>query len=692
MKATVFLLLSLVSASLWAGNYQLQYSDVFKTCNFIHDDEYSVAGLADSVKNMLVAKSEGDRACNTSFNRLHSEMMNIDRLLSQKVDENQAGEIYNETYSRYLQELTQEALLLDANVPSQASRKASLETQIDALKVSLINNQYTLQLNKEVYKEDRSIAFRTNLYNYAAGMFTALNEAPPQCIDKIGGWEQVLPAVLRVGGMVGTFMGPAGPIIGAGFTAASQLAVLLQNMDVKKSITNIDRRRNEAILACTYEALQSTACELARAQKFVSNQQKLDDIIRNRFPPGQNGEYERYYKALNLLPKISDILRSIGKMGSAVTLGENLMTSYFTAVKIDPFTIKPPDSMDEITLREWLLAMKARGIVIVEIAYPGNIPLTLEEQYASTMKSINLAKNTIDTVINILKKTQSFVDLHSELMKKSIHLTKEISFFLSFLDSYESKANFPNQYRGVLAAAKVMAKALEGFIKVSYDRYEDNEAFELAINEKGRDLFTAMSKGSVAQISAQTVLMIPEIAFQRFARPFESIEQYYLNQDIANKDDPSHSSFSDFVIHRSLQVKVVNDYQMLSGSKTAFRLEGFETTRRSFERGFKKEIGTMVKNALSVKSDILPILEGKTAAHMCALFSSFLQENYPSLFKQCWKNHKSLELLKVLESVGRKPEMAIDYTKPCFYSDYKREENGQRILFERLKDYGNKDL
>jgi hypothetical protein len=56
------------------------------------------------------------------------------------------------------------------------------------------------------------------------------------------------------------------------------------------------------------------------------------------------------------------------------------------------------------------------------------------------------------------------------------------------------------------------------------------------------------------------------------------------------------------------------------------------------------------------------------------------------------ESHRSLELLKVLEDVNRKPEMSIDYNNPCFYSDYKREENGQRILFERLKDFGNKDL
>jgi hypothetical protein len=619
-------------------------------------------------------------------------MLNIDKLLSQNVDKKTAEDIYNETYSRYVQDLTQESMSLDPNIPSQLARQQSLQSQIDALKLSLINNEYTLQLNKEVYKNDKSVAFRTDLYNYAAGMFTALNQAPPKCIDKIGGWDQILPAVLRVGGMIGSYMGPAGPIIGAGFTAASQLAVLLQNMDLKKSISNIERRRNEAILACTYESLQTTACELARADKFVSNVDKIKAIIYNKFPEGENGDYERYYKGLNILPKVYDILQSIGKMGSAVTLDLAVMQNYISAVRIDPYSIKDPESMDELTIRKWLLAMKARGIAIIEYNPLNGEPYSVNEQFVSTRKQIELSRNTIDTVTSILKETRSFVDLHSELMKKNMNTAKEVKFLREFLNSFLSEPNFPKQYRGLFAAADTMLKVLIDFLSVNFDDYEDVSGFEAAINEKGRDLFTAMSNGSVAQISSQTVLMIPDIAFQRITRPFESVEQYYLNEDIVQKNNPNHSSYTDFAIYRSLQIKVTNDYQLLTGSRKSFRLEEYETTRKSFEKGFRKEIYKMVKNALKAKSQVLTRYEGKTASQMCALFSTFLRDNYPDVFRQCWKNHRSLELLKVLEDVNRKPEMSIDYNNPCFYSDYKREENGQRILFERLKDFGNKDL
>lgn len=692
MKATFLLFLGLISGTAMAGNYQLQYSDVFQSCSFIHDDEYSVTSITASIKNMLETKLEGDRACNASFNKIHSEMLNIDKLLSERVNNKSAEDIYNETYSRYLQDLTQESLSLDLNNSVQAQRHQSLQAQIDSIKLSLLNNQFTLQLNKETFKNDKSVNFRSDLYNYAAGMFTALNQAPTECIDKLGGWDQMIPAILRVGGMVGSFVGPSGPIIGAGFTAASQLAVLLQNASLKKSISDIERRRNEAILACTYQSLQTTACELSRADKFVSNQQKISDLIFKRFAEGQNGDYERYYSTLNSLPKIFEILRSIGKMGSAVTLDLNVLGKYVQAIRIDPAGIKDPESMDEVTLRTWLLAMKSRGVEFSEQNMYQGTAYSVEEQFKEAKKNIALALNTINTVTSILKETRSFVDLHSELMKKGMYLAKELKFHRDFLNSFLSKKEFPKQYRGVFASSDKMLQVLIDFIEVSHDDYEDNESFEAAVNEKGRNLFTAMSNGSIAQIDAQTVLMVPEKAFERFTRPFESIEQYFLNQDIVQKENPDHASFSQFVIYKSLQMKVVNDYQFLTGSNKSFRLEEYETTRKSFEKGFRKEIIKMVKNALNAKSEVLTSFEGKTASHMCALFSSFLKENSHDLFKQCWKNHRSLELLNVLEGFHKKKDMPIDYTKPCFYSDYKREENGQRILFERLKDYGNKDL
>jgi hypothetical protein len=35
--------------------------------------------------------------------------------------------------------------------------------------------------------------------------------------------------------------------------------------------------------------------------------------------------------------------------------------------------------------------------------------------------------------------------------------------------------------------------------------------------------------------------------------------------------------------------------------------------------------------------------------------------------------------------------MTIDYQDPCFYNNYKQEEEGQRRLFEKLIDYGNRN-
>ena len=94
---------------------------------------------------------------------------------------------------------------------------------------------------------------------------------------------------------------------------------------------------------------------------------------------------------------------------------------------------------------------------------------------------------------------------------------------------------------------------------------------------------------------------------------------------------------------------------------------------------------------MNAKSDILTKFEGKTAAHMCALFSSFLKTEAPFVFRKCQERYKSLGLLPILAEANRPTEMKIDYENPCFYNSFKQEEEGQRRLYEKLIDYGSRN-
>lgn len=698
MKLFHVLMLSFFAVpALAGGHYSLQYSDVFQNCSFIPQDDYSFSAIASSIKSQLETKLEGDRRCNAAFNQMHSSMLNIEKLLGKDLDRKTAEEIYNETYSKYLMDLTQETLTLDPN----SARYATLTSQVDSLKLSLLENQFKLQLNKENFSTDKSVDFRRDLYTYSSGLFSSMNSTPPECIDKLGGWDTMLPAVLRVGGMIGSFLAPGVPVLGFGLDAASQLAQLLQSADIKKAISNIERRRNEGILACTYLSLQGTACELQRADKFAQNSAKIRDILMNKFPEGQNGEYEKFYKVMSLLPGISDILRSIGKMGSAVTLDNDLIYAYWAALRIDPDSIPaaplnqlPGESSEAFETRQklWLLDLKGRGIAGPTNDNSGQ-PIPMSNQVQNALEMIRGTKSNIEAVTSILTDTRSFIDLHEELIKKRMNIAKEINFLYRYLKDFSELPDLPGQYAGTFAIALRMTEALQNFLSINLIDGETLTSYEERVNVSGNRLFTEMSKGSISQVTRQTVLMVPEKAYERFTRPFEAIEQFYMNRDIERKDDPEHASYTEFVIYKSLQIKVAKDYPILAGSGRTGRLEVYETTRESFEKGFKSEIKKMIKNALREQSDVLTNFEGQTSAHLCALFNRFLTKYDKGLLKECKRRHTHLDLMDVLGGVTRgKVQMEIEYNRACFYNDYKREENGQRILFERLKDYGNRNL
>jgi hypothetical protein len=138
-------------------------------------------------------------------------------------------------------------------------------------------------------------------------------------------------------------------------------------------------------------------------------------------------------------------------------------------------------------------------------------------------------------------------------------------------------------------------------------------------------------------------------------------------------------------------MKLIHLYQDLNGSSKAFRLETYLAALDGMSKGFKRDIIKLVKNSMNAKSETLPELEGTTAAQMCALFTPFLREQSSDLFKRCQANYKKLELNPIMKEVNRPTEMKIDYTDNCFYNNYKREERGQRRLFEKLIDYGSRN-
>jgi predicted phage tail protein len=672
------------------GHYQLKYSDLLQNCSFVHRDEFSLDAFQELIKSQLQTRIDGDNVCQSAFRAMNANLENMLKLIDQNVSAQDARKLYGEMYGEYLVSLQTELTLLNPADPTEASRAQTLQGQIDNLRQDLLANNYEIRLYDRTSTTTELQQGQQQLFSQISGLVQSLATMPTDCASKIGGWQQVMPAILNATSFIGMATGQLYlPAAAAGIQVGTEVAMILKNHGVKQALNKLVAQKNNQILACTYQAITNQACELKRAAKAVEDTPAVLDIINNRYIPGQEGDYQKFERVQRMMPKVRDIIRKVGDMGSAVTLDLNLLFSYFTAVRVRPYDIDiPAEGSNDGVLARWLSDLSTRGISVSSTDSAGNTR-SIKERYQDAVEQITNYKLTIETTLNIIREKRSFKDLRDELVVSSINLSNELAFIDAFLKSFpREKTEIPRQYIALFKTTERMLKMIREFVDVVQEDGEGDEAYNKRVEEAGDAMFAEFSYGSVAQVTTQTALMIPAIAIERFERPLRAIENVYLNQDIEERENPAHNSYASYTIERAVRVRILNMYKNLSASGQAFRLESFETTKASFERGFKKEIRQMIEGALEQDSPILGgVLKGRTAAHMCALFADHLRRENPRLLARCERAHGKLPLYQIMSGYRRPIEMAIDYKDPCFYSNYRREEYAQSLLYDRLMDY-----
>ncbi len=691
---TFALMVSVNPNQSWAQNYDLKVSSLIETCDFIHKDEFSFRPILTLIQESLKTKLEGDKECSGPMAQLNSQLIDLDTLFSKSISEKDKKLLTQDAQRQYLSDLMGEVATLNPANPSDAARIVVLQTLMDTVKQGLttVGVEASVASMEDNQNSQQTISsYWEKVYAQSSVALTSLNSMPDKCVDKIGGWKQLAPAVLNLASLAGPVVGGvAGSIVSVGFQVGSQLAVLLQNNKVKRAISEVSRIQNQQIIACSYLALQSNACELKRAFKLMDNK-KIFEVLNQQYTDPQFAEYERYFRVIGTLPKIQKIFNDIGAMGSALTLDLNLLISYFSAVKLQPDTIEiPPATSSDAALADFIIKMKGRGIPVSEVD-SSQQPIPTRKQYENVVVIIEKAKQLIETVKGILTSKRSFVDLKEEIITKNQYAENELKFFRSFIQYHLNSEKLLPQYRSIFKINEKMLNSLINFVSADLEEGEEIADYRKRIDSLGQDLFDEMSMGSVAQINSQSVLLIPAIAFERFNRPIKALEHMYVANDIILKDDPTHPVFTDFVINKALQIKLIQLYEPLNGSSKAFRLETYLAALNGMNKGFKNDIIRLVTKSMDATSDTLPELQGITAAQMCALFTPFLREESPSTFRRCQANYKKLELNPIMKEVNRPTEMMIDYNDNCFYNNYKREERGQRRLFEKLIDYGSRN-
>jgi hypothetical protein len=691
---TFALMVSLNPNQSWSQNYDLKVSSLIETCDFIHKDEFSFAPILTLIQEHLKTKLEGDKECIGPMAQLNGQLIQLDAFFSAKISEKDKKLLSQDAQRQYLSDLMGEMATLDPSVPADAARISLLQSITDNVKAGLttIGVESSLAaLEDDKNKQQQISDYWEQVYNQSSVALASLNSMPDKCVDKIGGWKQLAPAVLNLASLSGPVVGGTiGSVVSVAFKVGSQLAVLMQNNKLKRAISEISRIQNQQIIACSYLALQSNACELKRAYKLMDNK-KIYELLNQEFKDPKFAEYERYFRVIQSLSKIQSIFNDIGSMGSALTLNLELLIDYFAAVKLQPENIEiPPAESSDTVISTFIIKMKGRGLSLPDFDQ-NRQPVPLRQRYNNAVLLIKQAIQVIEAVKGVLTANRSFVDLKEEIITKNQYSLQELKFFRAFIQFHLKSEKLLPQYRSIFQINEKMLNTLIDFVGADIQEGEDINAYRLRINQLGVALFDEMSVGSVAQITSQSVLMIPAIAFERFNRPIKALEHMYVANDIIFKDDPDYPVFTDFVINRSLQMKLIHLYQDLNGSSKAFRLETYLAALDGISKGFKRDIIKLVKNSMNAKSETLPELEGTTAAQMCALFTPFLREQSDDLFKRCQANYKKLELNPIMKEVNRPTEMKIDYADNCFYNNYKREERGQRRLFEKLIDYGSRN-
>jgi hypothetical protein len=693
------LLMVLTSTTGWAQNYQLKYSDLLRNCGFIHRDEFSLESFQQLVQSQLEARVEGDNACQASYRALNTNLTNMLAVVNQQVDERDARALYGEVYGDYVVSLQTELALLDPQAAGSAARAAVLQSQIQAMNANLLDNRYSSRLYDRTGQRTRVELGQQQIYNHLSGVVQGLSQLPAGCVEKVGGWQQVLPVILNVASFIGVATGQWYlPAAAAGVQVGVDVATMLSQAGPKNALRSAVSQRNNQILACTYQAMTHHACELRRAATSVQDTPRVEAILANRFAPGLEGEYERFHRMLQSVPRVREIIGKIAAMGSAVTLDVELIARYFRAVKVRPREISvPPVNSPSDVLQRWFNDLGNRGIEIPTNAPMGGPVYSPEQRHAMAVIMIKNYIETIDLVVGIIQETRSFRDLRDELVLTAHQLPAELRAMRAYLTTFPSQRlagpSLPSEYTDIMVNSIRMLDRIIAFVTVTQTAPETHAEYLARVNLAGQELFTELSDGTVAQITSQTVLLIPDTAFARFERAFRSIELYYLSRDLDERNNPQHPPYITYIVNKAMQMRVRTLYRSLSGSGQAFRLEGFEGTKTAFEDGFKTEIRRMVDNALESRSAILGSTHrGRTAAHLCALFSDHLWRNERSLYRRCQRAHRTLPLYAILRGEHRPSEMRINYSDPCFYNAYKREEYAQGLLFDKLLDrgFGNK--
>jgi hypothetical protein len=221
-------------------------------CPFLHDDQYSLDSLMDTLKFQLNTKLNHDAECTAEINSVYSSLSRLQEF-TRKIDPVTRQKITKDILTNTIKSLQSEKLQMEIQDGTSTSEYSGIVNMLSSAKSTLAQNEIDLEVIQAQAKEDNEAFYREQLMGFAADAISAYAKTlrmNPKCVDSMGGWSQLL------GGLMSSFsavtslgINPTGQLIGSALAATSQLITLLADARVRKAYNDLIRQQNYKTVA-----------------------------------------------------------------------------------------------------------------------------------------------------------------------------------------------------------------------------------------------------------------------------------------------------------------------------------------------------------------------------------------------------------------------------------------------------------
>jgi hypothetical protein len=682
-------ILGLSQPSIVRADFELPLGSI-GNCPFIHNDKYDIAPLLETLKAQIATEIESRTSCKKELQSLVSGLSPLQDFYK-TLDPATKQKITKSVYANALSSLNSKKVNLELNGGSTSLEYGILLNQMSSIESSNLLNTIELQSIQEGGQEDVEAYYRNQLLAHTSNILNTLGTTTrnrPECVGKTAGWDDILAAVLSgVSAGAGLGLNPTAQLIGAAAGIGAQLVTTLQDTKIRSAYNDLVRLKNYRTLACTYYAIKKASCEYQRAYKLAQDPNKLIDYMRNRYSSDIKGEYERFFVNQGRVAEVGNIFSIVAQMGSPLTLDPKLIYSYIEAKAVDFDNLgTPPMATDrDEVIKGWLIKAKAFGLSFQEMNPMTGQIYSLKEQLDVASTDIKNKIAVIESAEKIMKENASFLDLRRRLSSVSPNITSNVNEMIKYFKELRESNLILAQDKPAIKAAEILLVKLEGFLTVvPKDFAKDSDlVYEAEILSTGGDVFKELAKGAVAQLNKQSVLALASKGTDRLMWAFKTIRNGYLNRDQL-ESLPQEERFGDYQKNHDVLSDVIENYNSFYGSGTTFKNENLAQAVTSFEKAFKKEMYKSLKMAMDENFG-WEGLKGKTAAHLCALYSSTLMNlskkvvfdnKSDKLIDLCRNRYKELETNRLVSNENFK----INYQNECTYFDYTRETDIQNLL------------